>query len=142
MAMVRWKIYLIVFVPIIGISLIFRYLINTNKIKSNKVSRFFYYDDESFIESWKRTEEKGFLRYTLKNISITTFVMGVLGIFFLLNERSMYGYEQNKTLQVSLTMGVVLGLINSVIGWIHSEVRDRQLKEKGIVGSDSANDDN
>jgi hypothetical protein len=41
-----------------------------------------------------------------------------------------------------LTMGVVLGLINSVIGWIHSEVRDRQLKEKGIVGSDSANDDN
>jgi hypothetical protein len=142
MAMVRWKIYLIVFVPIIGISLIFRYLINTNKIKSNKVSRFFYYDDESFIESWKRTEEKGFLRYTLKNISITTFVMGVLGIFFLLNERSMYGYEQNKTLQVSLTMGVVLGLINSVIGWIHSEVRDRQLKEKGIAGSDNANDDN
>jgi hypothetical protein len=142
MAMVRWKIYLIVFVPIIGISLIFRYLINTNKIKSNKVSRFFYYDDESFIESWKRTEEKGFLRYTLKNISITTFVMGVLGIFFLLNERSMYGYEQNKTLQVSLSIGVILGLINSVIGWIHSEVRDRQLKEKGIAGSDNANDDN
>jgi hypothetical protein len=142
MAMERWKIYLIVFVPPISISLIFRYLINTNKIKSNKVSRFFYYDDESFIKSWKITEQKGFLRYTLKNISITTFVMSILGIFFLLNERSMYGYEQNKTLQVSLTMGVVLGLINSVIGWIHSEVRDRQLKEKGIAGSDNANDDN
>jgi hypothetical protein len=141
MAMERWKIYLIVFVPPISISLIFRYLINTNKIKSNKVSRFFYYDDESFIKSWKITEQKGFLRYTLKNISITTFVMSILGIFFLLNERSMYGYEQNKTLQVSLTMGVVLGLINSVIGWIHSEVRDRQLKEKGIAGSDNANDD-
>ena len=121
---------------------IIKYLISTNKIKSSKVSRFFYDNDENFIKSWKRTEEKGFLRYTLNNIILSTAVMGIMSIFFLLNKRSMFGYEQSQTLRAVLLTGVIFGLIVSPIEWMRNEFRDRRLKEKGMMESNKINIDN
>lgn len=139
--MAIWKAYIIVFTSIIVIGQIFKYLINTNKIKSSKVSRLFYDDDDSFIKSWKRTEEKGFLSYTIKNVILCTTVMGIVSIFFLLNKRSMFGYEQSQTLRAVLSMGIIFGLIGSPIEWIRNEVRDRRLKEKGMAECDNINND-
>lgn len=39
-------------------SLLFKNLIKSNKIKSSKVSRIFYIDDEKFIENWEKNRKK------------------------------------------------------------------------------------
>ena len=56
------KIVVIAIVAFVVTSLIFRYLVTANKIKISKISKIFYEDDESFIESWGKTREKGMLK--------------------------------------------------------------------------------
>ncbi|MBZ9637792.1 hypothetical protein [Clostridium sp. FP1] len=89
------KILIVFLVAIPVLSLIIQYLIKTNRIKPSKVSRLFHDDDETFIKSWKKVKEKGILRYTIKIIICYTIMMGIIGIVFILNKLSMYGYEQN-----------------------------------------------
>ena len=115
-------------------SLIFRYLITTNKIKKSKISKIFYVDDENFIKSWERTQKKGMLRYTLKNIIISTAIMIIIGIIFLLSKISMYGYEQNQTLFVALSTGVIYGLLFSLLRWGIDNNQYNQLVEKRNPG--------
>lgn len=62
------KIGVSVFVAIAVTSLTFQYLVTTKKIKISKISKIFYDDDESFIKSWKKTQEKGMLKYIIKTI--------------------------------------------------------------------------
>jgi len=66
--------------------------------------------------------------------------MGIIGMFLILNNRSMYGYDQSQTLFVSLSVGVILGLINSLTGWVIRQNRYRELKRK--VDSDNMNNTN
>lgn len=122
-------------------SLIFRYLITTNKVKKSKISRIFYVDDENFIKAWKRTQEKGMLRYTLKNIIISTAIMVIIGMIFLLSKISMYGFEQNQTLFVALSTGVIYGLLFSLLRWGIDNNQYNQLVEKGNVENGSINND-
>ena len=124
------KILVIFLVAILVIGLIFQYLIKTNKIKPSKVSRLFHNDDESFIQSWKKIKEKGMLKYTIKNSISYTIMMGIIGIVFILNKLSMYGYEQSQTVYVALIVGAILGLMNSLIGWGINSDRYSRLKEK------------
>ena len=128
------KILVIFLVVILVIGLIFQYLIKTNKIKPSKVSRLFHNDDESFIKSWKKINEKGMLRYTIKNIISYTIMMGIIGIAFILNKLSMYGYEQSQIGFVTLIIGVILGLINSLVAWGINSDRYSKLKEKAENG--------
>ena len=128
------KILVIFLVVILVIGLILQYLIKTNKIKPSKVSRIFYNDDESFIKSWEKIKEKGMLRYILKSIISYTIMMGIMGIVFILNKLSMYGYEQSQTVYVALIMGAILGLMNSLIGWGINSDRYSRLKEKAENG--------
>ena len=124
------KIWVVLLVVVSGLSLIFQYLIKINKIKPSKVSRIFHNDDESFSKSWKKVKEKGMWRYIIKNIITYTIIMGIMGIVFRLNKLSMLGYEQSQTLVPALIMGVMFGLMNSLIGWGLNSDRYSELKEK------------
>lgn len=56
-------------------SLLFKNLIKSNKIKSSKVSRIFYIDDEKFIENWKKNRKKGKFMYVLYNLIINSIII-------------------------------------------------------------------
>jgi len=137
-----FKIAVIVIIVYVVIALIFRYFITIKKLKISKLSRLFYDDDEKFIKSWEKMKNEGILRYTLKNIVVGVIAMGIIGIIFLLNKFSMYGYEQSQTLFVALFMGIIFGLINSLTRYIVGQDRYRQLKEKDKVESDNVNNIN
>jgi uncharacterized membrane protein len=135
-------IFVALFVVVLGVtSLIFRYLVTTNKIKKSKISKIFYVDDENFIKYWKRTQEKRMLRYIVKNIMISTAIMFIIGIISLLNKISMYGYEQNQTLLVALSTGVIYGLLFSLLSWGIENDRYNHLVEKNNVESGIINND-
>ena len=126
------KIILIALVAFIVISLICQYLcqylVTTNKIKVSKISKIFYSDDESFIKSWRKTQERGLIKYIIINIISYTVITGILGTVIILCQRNGYGYELRQ-LQLFdyLLMGVVLGAYNS-FGWIISKNRYNRLK--------------
>jgi len=124
------KILIIFLVAIPVLSLILQYLIKTNRIKPSRFSRLFHDDDESFIKSWKKIKEKGMLRFTIKIIISYTSAVGIIGIIFILNNLSMFGYEQSQTMFVALIFGAITGLLNSLIGWGINSDRYCKLTEK------------
>jgi hypothetical protein len=124
------KILIVFLVAVPVLSLILQYLIKTNRIKPSRVSRLFHGDDESFIKSWKKIKEKGMLRFTIKNIISYTILVGIIGIVFILNKLSMYGYEQSQTMFVALIFGAITGLLSSLIGWGINSDRYSKLTEK------------
>ena len=120
----------------------FRYFIIIKKLEPNKLSRKFYDDDEIFIKSWKKIKAKGLLKHALENTIIMTVLMGILSIFFLLNERSIFGEVQIQPLYTALLMGAILGALTSLMQWFFGKYRYNNLKEKGIVESDNTNNTN
>ena len=121
-------------VVLITISQIFKYLVTTNKIKISKISKIFYIDDESFIKSWGKTQERGLLKYIIKNIISMTVMTGIAGIVIIL----LYGYKQSKIFPDYLSMGVVFGLINSFM-WGKNQDKYSRLEEKVNVNNDNKN---
>lgn len=107
---------------ILGTSLIFRFLIKKNIIKPNKISGIFYQDDESFINSWRKTQEKGILKYIIKNVILMTVMTGILGTVSILYK------PQGMTMFFYLSMGPIVGLVRS-ISWSDNQNKYNQLKE-------------
>ncbi|MBZ9685617.1 hypothetical protein G9F72_004525 [Clostridium estertheticum] len=136
-------IIIVIFVTILVIALILQYLITTNKIKPSKLSRQFWNDDENFIKSWKKTQQKGMLRYYLENIIIKTFIMGIISIIFLWNTFSVSGYEQRQILVVAMLISDgIYCLITPLIEWGKYQNRYDKLKEKENVESNNIDNDN
>ncbi len=73
------------------------------------------------------------LKHVLKNTIIMTVMMGIIGVYFLLNKRSMYGEVQSQTVSAALLMGVILGVLISLMQWYLGNDRYNILKEKGKV---------
>ncbi|MGE5627598.1 MAG: hypothetical protein ACM3X7_05700 [Solirubrobacterales bacterium] len=103
--------------------LTYGFLIKKNIIKPNKISRAFYQDDEYFIDSWKKTREKGLLRYIIKSIIFATVLTGILGIV------SIFYKPQGMTMLYFLTLGPIIGLIYCM-SWRDNQYRYKKLKEK------------
>ena len=124
--------YIILFVLFVNIciSLIFQYLIKRNKMKPNKLSRFFYEDEEKFISTWEKTFKKGLLKYMLENIIFDSVLMVIVGVIFSIKNIRMFGFEQNKTIVVALAFGAVLGLIQTLIDWNTNKERYLKIEEK------------
>ncbi len=101
-----------------------------NKEHIRKILRLVHSYDEDFIIEWAETRRKGILRHILKTTILTTIIMCIIGIFFLLTKRSMYGYEQSQTMSVALSQGFILGIILSLIQWGLGNNRYYNLKEK------------
>lgn len=127
------KIIVDLFFVYVVITMIFQFSIITKKLKPSKLTRLFYNDDELFSKAWKRTKEKGMLKYVLKNTIIMTVMMSILGIFSLLTKQSMYGEAQSQTLSNALLMGVILGILFSLMLWYFGNDRFNGLKEKDKV---------
>ena len=128
MGLLKILIFFLVAIPVL--SLILQYLIKTNRIKPSRVSRLFHDDDESFIKSWKKIKEKGMLRFTIKIVISYTIAVSIIGIIFILNNLSMFGYEQSQTMFVALIFGAITGLLSSLIGWGINSDRYSKLTEK------------
>lgn len=97
-----------ILLAVICVSLVLRYLIRRNLIKPSIISRLFYQDDESFINSWRKAREKGLLKYIIKNIIFATIMTGIVGIINL-------SYKPSGLTIVSyLSMGIIVGLIFSI----------------------------
>jgi hypothetical protein len=103
--------------------------IKKNKSK-RKILRPIHSYDEEFIVEWSETLRKGIWRHVLKTTIVTTVVMWIIGICFLLSKRSMYGYEQNQTMLVALSQGLILGVILSLMQWGLSNDRYNRLKQR------------
>ena len=136
------KILIIFLVIYLVIALIFRYFISIKKIKPHKLSRIFYEDDEEFIKSWEKTKEKGILKHVLKITIIMTFTMSILGIVFIFSKHSIYGDLKNQTLFNTLLIGVIAGVITSIMQWFLGNDRYNLLKENSKVESDNVNTTN
>jgi Na+/glutamate symporter len=91
--------------------LLFKYLIKSNKIKSSKISRIFYTDDEKFIINWEKNRKKGKLMYILYNLIITSIIIFVTSIIYLV----VTGSGFNK-LTISFLPAFCGTLIGNIIG--------------------------
>lgn len=95
-----------------------------------KLSRLVYTSDKDFIVEWSNTRSRGMLRFIIKNTIIMTVLMGIIGIFFRLNNHSMYGFKQSQTIFVALSMGFIMGIILSCMHWIFGNDRFNNLRDK------------
>jgi hypothetical protein len=122
--------YLLIVVIISLISTIFKFLIKRNKIKPNKVSRIFYEDedDESFIKYWKKTKEKGMLRYTIKTTTIIMGIIAILVIFPILVKFGMNEFNQQMLFEFFIKGGI-FGLLISLVLWSANSFRYRELED-------------
>lgn len=78
----------------------------------------FYSNDENFIKSWEKTQKNGILIFILKTCIFTTVILGILG------------YIQSGTLTIALSLGIILGILISLMQWFLSNDRYNNLKEK------------
>ena len=110
-----------------------RHLVATNKIKSSKVSKLFYQDDESFINSWEKTKEKGKFIYIIKELIIYICLMSIAFIPFLLDDYNalFYEFEQNTlTWVIVFIVFIITFILSSPAKWIFNQDRYNVLKEK------------
>ncbi|WP_455717809.1 hypothetical protein [Anaerosporobacter sp.] len=96
-------IFLIIYIVTI---LLFKYLIKSNKIKSSKLSRIFYTDDEKFIINWEKYRKKGKLMYLLYSFMTNSLVILVTSIFCFV----VIGSDFNLPVIGGLLTGNLIGL--------------------------------
>lgn len=133
-----WIVFSIITFLLILLSATFKYLVTKKKIKPNIVSKVFYYDDESFVKSWKKTKEKGLLMFIIKNAIYYTFYLVILfGITFLnVNGGKSYLYENRLLL---IVIFVAFGCLLSPIKWNMQQDKYSKLTEKEQIENDSIN---
>ena len=132
---------LFVVICLIIISLIYQYLITTNKIEVSKISKIFYADDESFIKYWRITQEEGLLRYIIKKIVSMTVMISIFPIIAILYKPNIYSHKQTKVFFLFLLLSVGCGLINSS-DWGKNHNRYSRLIQKVKMKSDTISNDN
>lgn len=77
------KVLIVLVIALFIISLIFRYLIKSNKIKPSKLSRLFYMDDEQYVKYWEKERRKGKVKFVLYMdviLSITIWIASIVVI--------------------------------------------------------------
>lgn len=106
-------------------SLLFKYLIKSNKIKSSRVSRIFYTDNEKFIKNWEKTRKKGKFLYVLYNLIISSIVLLAISIIYSV----LTGSDFNKqTISLYLFCGQLTGnIIGLPFRWNLNEVKYDEL---------------
>lgn len=123
------KIGVIVTIASLVISLTFMFLVTTNKIKTSKITRLFYYDDDNFIKSWEKVKEKGILKYNIKNVIMFTTFYGIIGFANFSRDNNSIMYWREHILLLVVTV-VIFALLSSLIIWGIEQERYNKLKEK------------
>ncbi|HBV67623.1 MAG TPA: hypothetical protein DEF04_05140 [Clostridiales bacterium] len=116
--MFEWKkiIYSVIIIYIM-ISLVLNYLIKTNKIKSGKVLRLFIESDEEFIKHWETNNKDGIIKYAISNFRFYVIILFITGIFYMVNNINFFWFDHKYTIVVALMIGMVLGIVDTFIGW-------------------------
>lgn len=86
---------------------IFESKITKNKMKPNIVSRLFYKDDTSFINSWKKTKKRGIIQWIIKDAIYSLLFFG--GYLWLISTSSfniINDFKENKP--IWLVMSIIL----------------------------------
>jgi hypothetical protein len=133
----------IIFFASIFATLIFEYLIRENIVKPSKISRIFYQDDEKFINYWRKTQEKGRLKYSIQDAIFKIIIIGMIGA--IMNSVVILYKLQSKmplTLAPYLMAGFVFGLMNYFLLWDENQNRYNRLKKKENKEYDNINSDN
>jgi formate hydrogenlyase subunit 3/multisubunit Na+/H+ antiporter MnhD subunit len=102
-------------------SLLFKYLIKSNKIKPSRVSRMFYMDDEKFIKNWEKRRKRGKFLYVLSNLIINSIVFLAVSIIYSATTASNF----NKlTIPLPLFCGQLIGnIIGLPFRWNLNEIK-------------------
>lgn len=112
----RYRMLCVILVIYIVLYFIFRFLIKSNKIKPNKLTRLFYEDDEQFIKKWEKDREKG------KFINIITAISKIF-LFYILTFSLLVGGDVSAIKDTwSGLLGTLLGfIIGAPFGWCIKE---------------------
>lgn len=120
----------------IVISRTFQCLIRKNIIKPSKISKIFYHDDEMFINSWRKTQEEGILKFIIKNaiaVIVMVVIIGKITNLYRTQSETLFGY---------LLTGVISSLIIIPILWSENQNKYNKLKEKRNIEDDNINNGN
>lgn len=112
-----FPIYLIIFYII---SLLFMYLIKSNKMKASKLSRIFYTDDEKFIMKWEKNRKRGKMMSILYYSIINSIVLLAILIIYSLVSASDF----DLIMFIGLLTGNLIGLL---IRWSINEEKYHDL---------------
>jgi len=122
--MAVWKkVILGIIIIYIIISLILNYLVKTNRIKSGKFLRLFVQSDEEFIDYWEKTNKEGIAKYVINNFKFYIIYFFILGIFYRINNINILGFDHKYAIFVVFTVGTILGILSTFIGWNTSKDR-------------------
>jgi uncharacterized membrane protein len=108
------------------------------KMSLKKILRLFHSYDEDFIVEWSETIKKGLFKYFIKMIIIYAVLFVILGLFFIIEKYSFYGYKQGYILPFALIIGVINGVIFSIISSFLNNRRYEDFKKKKLE-SDNIN---
>lgn len=118
------KILVIFLIIYLVTSLLFKYLIKSNKIKSSKVSRIFYTDDEKFIRIWEKSRKKGKFLYVLYNLILNSIILLAISIIYSV----VIGSFNKLTIPSYLFFGQLIGnIIGLPFRWNLNEVKYDEL---------------
>ncbi|WP_066630097.1 hypothetical protein [Clostridium magnum] len=106
-----------------------------------KILRLVYSYDEDFFIEWSKTIRKGFFKYFFKTSIPFCTLYVILGFFFILEKRRFFGFEQGDILPIALIIGIILGVIFSIMSWFLSNRRYDDLKQKKLE-SENINNNN
>ncbi len=93
----------------------------------NRLKSLIFVNDPKFLIYYQKTRAKGLLKFIVTNTSIYIIVMIIVAIT--MNIISC-GYVKEGTLLTSLTIGLISGIVVSLIQWVMGYDRYSQIKKK------------
>lgn len=128
------KILFIILILYFVLFFIFWFLIKFKKIKPNKITRFFYEDDELFIKKWEKERNKSKTIYFFSVLS-KFYVFYILGILF------FFGFDFSMLREKwPVFLGTLIGYtIGIPVGWAVKE--DKYLRLIKNIDTNKKQDD-
>ncbi len=86
--------------------------------------------NQDFILEWTKSREKGFFKYLVKMVIISFVIFTILGCVAIFQKRKFYGFEYGEFFFITMTSGVIIGVIISIFSWIFNNKRYDELNER------------
>lgn len=93
----------------------------------NRLKNLIFVNDEKFLIYYQKTRAKGLLKFIVTNASIYIIVMIIVAVT--MNIISC-GFVKEGTLLTSLTIGLISGIVVSLLQWVMDNDRYSQIKKK------------
>ena len=111
--------------------IIFRYLIRSNKIKPNKITKIFYLDDDNFIIDWEEARKKGKYDYILYTNVMFSIVLWSTSLFIIFVTDGDF-LKLNNTLPIFF--GTIIGnTAGTFTRWKNNENKFEELTKDKVI---------